>query len=73
MYGECTAPTAKSRYVKVDSRIRGELELDTTVHELLHAAAWEVLDDDWVDSTATGIARLLYRLGYRKVDTQEDL
>lgn len=67
--GECSSPDDKPRIVTVDSRVTGEEELDVILHELLHAAAWEVLGEDFVNSTATGIARLLYRLGYRKVET----
>lgn len=64
--GECSSPDAKPRVIRVDKRIDGESELDVLLHELLHAAAWDVLDESFVDTTATGIARLLWRIGYRK-------
>ena len=41
-----------------------ELDLDTLVHESLHACT--ELDETAVDETATSIARLLWRLGWRK-------
>jgi hypothetical protein len=39
--------------------------LDTLVHEVLHAARPE-LDEEAVDSTATAIAKALYRAGWRQ-------
>lgn len=42
-------------------------ELDTTVHELLHAVAWDH-SEEWVASSAKVIADVLYRLGWRKQD-----
>ena len=69
--GDCSSPDEKYRVVRVDSRIQGEEELDVILHELLHAAAWDVLDESFVDSTATGIARLLWRIGYRKVENPQ--
>lgn len=74
IYGRCSPPDARPKKVEVDDRIKGELELDTVIHELLHASAWDVLDEGFVDGTASGIARVLWRIGYRKVDlhsTQE--
>lgn len=67
--GECSPPEDKPRFIRVDSRLTGEVELDALVHELLHCAAWDVFDESFVESTATGIARILYRIGYRKVET----
>ena len=67
IYGTCDDPKSKNKSIVVDSRLSGEIELDTIIHELLHAASWEVFDDDFVDTTATSIARILHRLGYRKL------
>jgi hypothetical protein len=41
-------------------------ELDTVVHELLHAA-YPDLDEPAVHQTAEGISGVLWRLGYRKM------
>lgn len=43
-------------------------ELDTFIHEALHATRPE-LDEDAVVTTATDIARLLWKIGYRRSDT----
>lgn len=39
--------------------------LDTTIHESLHACLWRLSEED-VTQTATDIARLLWRMGYRR-------
>lgn len=44
-------------------------ELDTIIHEVLHAAT--ELDEDAVTSTADSIARILWRLDWRKSEREE--
>jgi hypothetical protein len=44
-------------------------DLDTIIHEALHACT--ELDEDAVDESATSIARLLWRLGWRKVNIED--
>lgn len=66
-YGDCDPPTVKKKQIRVRQSLRGRLRLDTIIHELLHAALWEVREE-WVDQTATDIARILDKLGYRNVD-----
>lgn len=63
--GDCTDPDEPHRMIRVDSKLKGEAELDTILHELLHAADWSK-DEDWIGDRATEIARVLWRLGYRK-------
>ena len=46
-------------------KIRGELELDTVIHELLHACQPD-LAEETVEETASDIARVLWRMGYRQ-------
>lgn len=64
--GECDAPTTNGKKIRIKSEIKGELLLDTLIHEQLHAAAWD-MSEEWVNDTATDIARNLWRLGYRRV------
>lgn len=65
--GDCDPPEAKSKTIRVLSRLRGERQLDILIHEMLHAADWH-RSEEWVEETASDIARSLYRLGYRKGD-----
>ena len=46
-------------------KVRGELELDTTIHELIHACQPD-LAEETVEEVASDIARVLWRLGYRR-------
>lgn len=50
--------------VYVDPKLTGRDRLDTVIHESLHVALWHA-EEEWVDETATGIAKLLWELGYR--------
>ena len=65
--GKCDPPDQPNKGIRVLATLKGEKELDTIIHEALHAAAWTVLDEGFVDQTAEDLARLLWRLGYRKV------
>jgi len=40
-------------------------DLDTIVHESLHACLWD-LDEEAVAESAADVARLLWRVGWRK-------
>jgi len=53
------------RTITIANRLSGELELDTIIHELLHACQPD-LAEDTVEQTATDMARVLFRLGYRR-------
>ena len=59
--GECDPPTATRKQIRIDDSLRGELLLDTLLHEIEHAKAWHV-DEDHVAEAATETARILYRV-----------
>jgi hypothetical protein len=52
--------------VEVDSRLEPSAELDTLLHELLHEYFRDTTEEK-VDETATLMAAVLWREGYRKV------
>lgn len=63
--GDCDAGRSRKRYViRVKRSLKGRLRLDTVVHELLHALHPE-LEESVVEDSATAIARVLWKLGYR--------
>ena len=66
--GECDSPDTKKKEIRIRESLKGEDRLDTIIHEALHACLWE-LDDDFVDTIASDIARVLWRLGYRSNDS----
>lgn len=64
---------ADSRTIHIDSRLRGQRELETIVHEFLHACDQcsdrrvpFVHSEDYVTAKANDLAKLLWRLGYRR-------
>ena len=63
--GECDAPDMPRKQIRIRSGMREELELDTTIHELLHAAGWHI-DEVFVNQFATDAAKVLMRLGWTK-------
>lgn len=58
-------PKAQGRNtIKIRRGLSGQERMDTLIHELLHACAlWA--SEDWVGQTATEMAAVLWRLGYR--------
>jgi hypothetical protein len=63
-HGWCYAPDAPAKEIQIKKGLRGERLLDSLIHEMLHAAAWD-MSEEWVEKTASEIARVLHRLGYR--------
>lgn len=63
--GECDSPDTARKQIRIRSGMREELELDTTIHELLHAAGWHI-DEVFVEQFATDAAKVLTRLGWTK-------
>jgi hypothetical protein len=63
--GLCDPPDKAGKKIKVRRSLRGERELEVIIHELRHAADWH-RDEAAVTQEAKEIARVLWRLGYRK-------
>ncbi len=62
--GYCDDPRKKNKKIIVDPELYGLEELDTIIHELLHAADY-TKTEAWVNESATDIAAVLWKLGYR--------
>lgn len=65
--GSCDAPSLPNKTIRVRPSLKGRVELDTHIHEMLHACLWD-LDEEAVCESAEDIARALWRLGYRKTE-----
>jgi len=65
--GFCSPPRAddKPSVIGIWSSLGGRKELEIVVHELLHAAHWD-LAEEAVDETARDLAAALWRMGYRR-------
>jgi hypothetical protein len=55
------------RTIAIDNRVKGVDELDTIIHEVFHIQNpnW---DEKMVKNKATELAKILWDLGYRKVE-----
>jgi hypothetical protein len=62
--GDCNAD---KKTIRVAKGMSSELELDTVIHECLHAAGWHI-DEEFVGRFATDVARILADLGYVRTD-----
>ena len=64
-HGECDGPHISGKEIRVRAGLKGRAELETYIHEMLHAADW-MKDEEWVQQTGHDLARALWRLGYRR-------
>lgn len=55
----------KTITISTAKRVKDELELDTIIHECLHACQPD-LAEETVEEVASDIARVLWRMGYRR-------
>jgi hypothetical protein len=69
--GLTESPKLKGKRIFIREHLPMKKELDTTLHECLHAADWSK-DEEWVEDTAHDITRILWRLGWRKVSDDDD-
>lgn len=64
--GWCDPPDKPGKAITVsDDRLLPADELEVILHEALHACAWDH-KEEWVTQAAADLARLLWRLGYRR-------
>lgn len=63
--GLCDSPDGKGKTIRIKRDLDEQNELETIVHESLHACFWDI-DEEAVHESAKDIASLLVRLGYRK-------
>lgn len=59
----CDPPDRTRRTICICDGLTPERELDVLIHEMLHAAYWD-LDEAAIAETATDIAKALIALGY---------
>ena len=64
-HGYCDDPAQKNKSIRI-AQNQGDFDkLDTIIHEVLHAADWHK-SEEWVGTVGTDLARILWRLGYRR-------
>jgi hypothetical protein len=62
--GDCDPPASPRKLVRIAARLGGRDELETLIHEMMHACHWDLCEDA-VQETAADIAAALHRIGYR--------
>ena len=67
-YGNCDHPSVKGKRIRIQRNLDGLPLLETLLHEMLHAAAWEQWDEEFVERLANDLAKALDRYGYRLDD-----
>ena len=60
--GDCDAPNTKSKQIRLRKGLTGKFLLDTLVHEILHAALWD-LGEGPIATLANEVARALWDRG----------
>ena len=71
-HGECQHPDKPNKQITINSQLRGERLLDCLLHELLHASAHDLFSEQWVEDTAHDLAKILWRLEYRRESEHAD-
>jgi hypothetical protein len=66
-WGTCDHPPGKRPTICIRASMTPAQRLDTIIHETLHAAL-PLLDEEAVRSSATDIARVLTKSGYRHAE-----
>lgn len=67
--GMCDNPSSKNKAITIfmNKLEDGSLEqLEVYLHEMLHAAFWDI-EEDGIYNAADDIAKILWKLGYRKI------
>lgn len=57
--GECTSPNEPNRKITINLGLNTKQRFDTILHELIHAALWDIKEDA-VAELATDATRILF-------------
>lgn len=68
--GECDPPETTGKEIRIQQPLDEKNQLETVIHEALHASDWH-RSEEWVEEVARDLARILWRLGYRR-ETVDD-
>ena len=66
--GSCDAPDRKNKAIHIRGKLSQERHLEVLIHEMMHAIDPH-RDEGAVTAAAKGMARALFRLGYRRGST----
>lgn len=60
LLGVCDHPSTVGKEIRILDELRGEILVDTFIHECFHASAHDVFAEDFVNDLAEGIARAIF-------------
>lgn len=63
--GWCDHPETVGKKIRIRQGMTEEQTLDTLIHEMLHAAAWQI-KEELVEEFSSNAAEILCRLGWTK-------
>jgi hypothetical protein len=63
--GNCDSPCSRNKKITIWKGLKGEEELEILIHEMLHAAFWQI-DEHYIAEASKDIAKVLWKLGYKK-------
>jgi len=69
--GDIDPPETVGKTIRVLSGLKGQEKLEIIIHESLHAAFW-FLDEEYVHTFAEDIAKVLWDLGLRWKDENDE-
>lgn len=58
--------------IYIDPRLRGRKELEILIHETYHLLQPEASEEEVIEKSVT-LTKLLWRMGYRKIDNSKHL
>lgn len=64
-WGDCDEPDQPKKQIRVSREAKGVNELETLIHELFHCA-YPDLREEAVEEGIADVARILWKLGWRK-------
>lgn len=69
--GDVDPPWKTGKAIRIQSGLRGQEKLEIIIHECLHAAFW-MIDEEYVHTFAEDIAKVLWDLGLRWKDEDDE-
>jgi hypothetical protein len=65
LWAYCTDPKFTNRLIKIHKILENYEELETLIHEMLHACFWD-LDEEVISEVGRDLSKALWKMGYRK-------
>lgn len=71
-YGQCDPPDTKNKTITINTALTEFEELDAIIHEIRHAENWDLYEEGYVDARSTELAKILWKIGYRRVNRKDN-